>query len=79
MREPIEARKLAFLFPGQAVDAPFWGHELAQRSEVARELLERAGAAVDIDLTKPLRRGGWELKRTAVLQPAVVAMVPPLL
>ena len=62
-----------FLFAGQGVDPPWVSPELLDDPCVAA-LLEIAGAATGLDVRRLLARGGRELARTEVLQPALVAV-----
>ena len=42
--------KIAFVFPGQGAQAVGMGKDVFDHSETAREVFEKAGAAVDLDL-----------------------------
>ncbi len=65
---------LALLFPGQGAETPGMGIALARQSTGARELLELAGNLTGVDLFRLLERGGRDLARTEVLQPALTAV-----
>ncbi len=65
---------LALLFPGQGAEVPRMGLELAEQSDQARALLELTAELTGVDLFRVLRRGGRDLARTEVLQPALTAV-----
>jgi [acyl-carrier-protein] S-malonyltransferase len=50
------------------------GVDVARVSHEARDLLDQASAACGVDLAKAIVRGTSALRRTAVLQPALVAV-----
>ncbi len=50
------------------------GLDLARRYEPAADLLRQAGDAAGVDLLRLLARGGRDLQRTDVLQPALTAV-----
>lgn len=62
-----------FLFAGQGIEPPWVSPELLADPCVA-ELVEVAGEAAGCDVRRLLARGGRELARTEVLQPALVAV-----
>lgn len=63
----------ALAFPGQGVELPWVSSDVLAAPEVA-ELLDVASGATGVDVPRVLRRGGRELARTDVLQPALVAV-----
>ena len=63
----------AFLFAGQGVEPPWVSPELLADPCIA-ELVGVAGEAAGCDVRRLLARGGRELARTEVLQPALVAV-----
>lgn len=66
--------KVAFLFPGQGMEKPGMGLDLAARSDHAANLLEHASQVTGVDLGHQLKEGGEDLGRTAVLQPTLTAV-----
>jgi len=64
---------IAFLFIGQGVDLPWIEDELLADPIVA-PLVARASEHARVDLRRVLSRGGRELERSEVLQPAMVAV-----
>ncbi|HKE18940.1 MAG TPA: ACP S-malonyltransferase [Kofleriaceae bacterium] len=64
---------IAFLFAGQGVDPPWVARDLLAEPAVA-ELVDLAGDAAGVDMERLLIRGGRELARPEVLQPALVAV-----
>lgn len=64
---------IAFVFPGQGADPPWVDPAMLARPEL-RERVALASAATGVDLEPLLRRGGRDLARTEVLQPALVAV-----
>jgi [acyl-carrier-protein] S-malonyltransferase len=62
----------AFLFAGQGVDPPWLGTDVLDRP-AARLLVAAASGATGTDIAKLLARGGRDLLRPAILQPALVA------
>jgi [acyl-carrier-protein] S-malonyltransferase len=64
--------KTAFLFPGQGAQFVGMGRQAAEKSPAARELFDRAGALLGIDLARLCFEGpSTELDRTDVSQPAI--------
>ncbi|MBI2375544.1 MAG: ACP S-malonyltransferase [Deltaproteobacteria bacterium] len=61
-------------FAGQGSEVPRMGLELAASFPRARGLLELASEGTKVDLFRLLARGGRDLDRTEVLQPAMVAV-----
>lgn len=66
--------KIAFLFPGQGMEVPRMGVDLARRHLPAMNLLLQTGDALGVNLLRLLERGGTDLLRTEVLQPALCAV-----
>lgn len=66
--------KVAFLFPGQGAERPGMGLALAERSQAAAALLDRAAQVLDTDVRRTLARGGPLLARTSFLQPVLTAV-----
>jgi [acyl-carrier-protein] S-malonyltransferase len=64
---------IALVFPGQGVDPPWVAPEVLARPEL-QERIALASEATGVDVQQLLRRGGRELARTEVLQPALVAV-----
>jgi [acyl-carrier-protein] S-malonyltransferase len=64
---------IALVFPGQGVDPPWVAPDVIARPEV-QERIALASQATGVDVQQLLRRGGRELARTEVLQPALVAV-----
>jgi [acyl-carrier-protein] S-malonyltransferase len=64
---------IAFLFIGQGAEQPWVSPEVLGAPEVA-PLVALAGAESRVDLVRLLVRGGRELGRSEVLQPAMVAV-----
>ncbi len=68
-----ETAPIAFLFAGQGAQAVGMGKDLAEAYPAARELYDRADAAVPFDLKRISFEGpDEELRRTDVSQPAIV-------
>src|SRR4051794_22569294 len=64
--------KIAFLFPGQGAQAVGMGRELDAELPAARELFDRAGEVLGLDLRKVCFDGPAEaLEATDVSQPAI--------
>jgi [acyl-carrier-protein] S-malonyltransferase len=64
----------AFLFPGQGSEAPQMGGNSLRRPGPVRRLLDRASAALGIDLADIIARGELLLTKPEVGQPALVAV-----
>lgn len=64
---------IALVFPGQGVDPPWVAPDLLATPEV-QERIALASEATGVDVLRLLQRGGRELARTEVLQPALVAV-----
>ncbi|MBI3666168.1 MAG: ACP S-malonyltransferase [Acidobacteria bacterium] len=65
--------KVAFLFPGQGSQAPGMGRELAEHFSAAREVFERADAALNFPLSRLCFEGPEEaLRLTENTQPAIL-------
>jgi [acyl-carrier-protein] S-malonyltransferase len=64
---------IAFVFPGQGADPPWVDAAMLARPEL-RDRVALASAATGVDVEQLLRRGGRDLARTEVLQPALVAV-----
>ncbi|HTR55068.1 MAG TPA: ACP S-malonyltransferase [Kofleriaceae bacterium] len=64
---------IAFLFIGQGADPPWVSPEVLADPAVA-SLVEHASAATRVDIARLMARGGRELTRTEILQPAMVAV-----
>src|SRR5690349_14497777 len=65
---------LAFVFPGQGAQFPGMGKALADTYPVAREVFDRADAAIDFGLSELCFAGDpAELARTECAQPAILA------
>ncbi|WP_063820427.1 ACP S-malonyltransferase [Nocardia aobensis] len=65
---------LAFVFPGQGAQMPCMGKALAGTYPVAREIFDRADAAIDFGLSELCFAGDpAELARTEYAQPAILA------
>jgi [acyl-carrier-protein] S-malonyltransferase len=62
----------ALLFAGQGVDPPWVAPEVLARPH-ARPLIAAASQAARVDIARLLARGGRDLLRPAILQPALVA------
>lgn len=67
-------RRTAWIFPGQGSEEPEMGLALAREDEDARALLAEASRACGIDVARALERGGRALRRTEILQPALLAV-----
>jgi [acyl-carrier-protein] S-malonyltransferase len=65
---------VAFLFPGQGMEVPRMGLELARGHGPAGDLLDLASRVTGQDARRLLRRGGGALGRTEVLQPLLTAV-----
>ncbi len=63
-----------FLFPGQGAEGPGMGGAALSRPGPVRALLERASRTLGRDLAEVVERGGPELARTELGQPALVAI-----
>lgn len=66
--------RVAFIFPGQGMEAPRMGLDLAREHPPAMDLLLEASELAGVDLLRLLERGGPDLGRTEVLQPALSAV-----
>jgi [acyl-carrier-protein] S-malonyltransferase len=64
---------VAFLFAGQGVEPPWVARDLLAEPAVA-ELVALAGDEAGVDLARLLLRGGRDLSRPEVVQPALVAV-----
>jgi [acyl-carrier-protein] S-malonyltransferase len=65
---------LAFLFPGQGVDAAAVAGDWYARSAHARTLLDQAAAHVGVPIGRLLHGSGQALRDTAAYQPVLTAM-----
>jgi [acyl-carrier-protein] S-malonyltransferase len=62
----------AYVFPGQGAQFPGMGKDLFNRSEIAKELFERANSILGFRITDLMFDGSEEdLKQTKVTQPAI--------
>ena len=62
----------AYVFPGQGAQFPGMGKDLYNRSEIAKELFERANSILGFHITDMMFEGSEEdLKQTKVTQPAI--------
>ena len=62
----------AYVFPGQGAQFPGMGKDLYNRSEIAKELFERANSILGFSITDLMFEGSEEdLKQTKVTQPAI--------
>lgn len=68
------ALPFAMLFAGQGSEEPAMGLSIAAACGRARELLDRASACTGVSLAREIERMGPALRRTDVLQPALVAV-----
>lgn len=66
-------RKLAFIYPGQGAQKAGMGADFYENSSAARELFDKAGEALDLDLKKLCFEEDERLHRTEFTQPAMVA------
>ena len=67
--------KVAFVFPGQASQAPGMGKELAEKYPVAQAVFEEADKALGFSISKMCFEGSEEeLKLTANTQPAILTV-----
>lgn len=64
---------IALVFPGQGTDPPWVAPDVLERPEVQARIA-LASEATGVDVQQLLRRGGREIARTEVLQPALVAV-----
>ncbi len=64
----------AILFPGQGSEAPGMGGAALTREGPVRRLLQRASAAVGLDLVEVIQRGAPALAQTEFGQPALLAV-----
>lgn len=65
-------RKLAFIYPGQGAQKAGMGADFYENSSAARELFDKAGEALDLDLKKLCFEEDERLHRTEFTQPAMV-------
>lgn len=64
--------KIAFVFPGQGSQAVGMAKDLFDNSSVAREMMEKANEAANVNLTEIMFEGPMEsLKMTDITQPAI--------
>jgi [acyl-carrier-protein] S-malonyltransferase len=63
----------ALVFPGQGTDPPWVALDVLARPELQHRIA-LASEATGVDVQRLLRRGGRELARTEILQPALVAV-----
>jgi len=62
----------AYVFPGQGAQYPGMGKDLFEKSEVAKDLFEKANNILGFDISKIMFEGSpEELKQTKVTQPAI--------
>ena len=67
-------KKVIFVFPGQGVQYPGMGLDLAELSAVARKIYDTASVVLERDIIKIIRDSDAEtLKRTDISQPAISA------
>lgn len=66
-------RKLAFIYPGQGAQKAGMGADFYENSSAARELFDKAGEVLDLDLKKLCFEEDERLHRTEFTQPAMVA------
>ncbi len=67
-------RQVAAVFPGQGAQYVGMGRDVAERFPAARNVFDRAGAALGFDLLRLCAEGPEEaLRRTANTQPAILA------
>lgn len=72
--------KIAFVFPGQGAQAVGMGKDAYEQSPIAREMFDRADAALGFALSKIIFEGPeTELRQTAITQPALLATSVALL
>ncbi len=64
--------KTAFLFPGQGSQAVGMGEDLYNNSEIAREILDSASSATNIDFKELLFKENDKLALTEFTQPAIL-------
>ncbi len=64
--------KTAFLFPGQGSQAVGMGEDLYNNSEIAREILDSASSATNIDFKELLFKENDKLSLTEFTQPAIL-------
>jgi [acyl-carrier-protein] S-malonyltransferase len=70
----MKVGKVAFVFPGQGAQAVGMGKDAYEQSPLAREIFDRADAALGFSLTETIFNGPEsELRQTAITQPALLA------
>ncbi len=66
------SKKVAFIFPGQGSQTIGMGKSFYENSDIAKEMFEKAGAAIDVDFTKLLFEENEQINETAFTQPAIL-------
>lgn len=72
--------KIAFVFPGQGAQAVGMGKDAYEQSPIAKEIFDRADAALGFEISKIIFDGPEaELRQTAITQPALLTTSVALL
>lgn len=66
------SKKIAFIFPGQGSQTIGMGKSFYENSDVAKEMFEKAGAAIDTDFKALLFDENEKINETSFTQPAIL-------
>jgi len=66
------SKKIAFIFPGQGSQSIGMGKSFYENSDVAKEMFDKAGAAIGVDFKELLFEENEKINETAFTQPAIL-------
>jgi len=66
------SKKIAFIFPGQGSQTIGMGKSFYENSDIAKEMFDKAGAAIGVDFTELLFQENEKINETAYTQPAIL-------
>jgi len=65
-------KKVAFIFPGQGSQSIGMGKDFFENSDIAKEMVQKAGERLDIDFKQLLFKENDMLSQTQYTQPAIL-------